>query len=137
MMATQQSAKTRTRRRKMPGQLRLLAASVMMLIGAFLPWLYTPMGPVGGMRGPGMWTATFAMIALAGALVPIRTLAMWQGVAAGVVGVVFPVWQFVHVFGQVGMAGWMPGAGLVLTLAAGVLCGVAAWQLHTHRAVPA
>lgn len=134
-MATQ-TAPVRTRRRKMPGQWRLLAASAMMLVGAFLPWLYTPAGPVSGMQGPGMWTATFGMIALAGALVPLRVLAMWQAVACAAIAVALPIWQFFHVFSKVGMGGWMPGPGLVLTLAAGVLCGVAAWQLFTVRAVP-
>ena len=31
------------------------------------------------------------------------------------------------------MGGWLPGPGLVLTLAGGVLAGVAAWQLWSLR----
>ncbi|GAA1156067.1 hypothetical protein [Ornithinicoccus hortensis] len=136
-MATQTAAPTGTRRRKMPGQWRLLAASAMMLVGAFLPWLYTPAGPVSGMQGPGMWTATFGMIALAGALVPVRRLAAWQALASAAIALALPVWQFVHVFGKVGMQGWMPGPGLVLTFASGVLCAVAARQLFSARPRPA
>lgn len=118
-----------TRRRKLPGQKRMLAGSVMMLVGAFLPWLYTPLGNFTGMNGPGLWTATVAMIALAGALVPIRMLAVVQGAIAAGVAMVIPLWQFWHVFSQVGMAGWMPGPGLLLTFVGGLLCGIAAWQL--------
>lgn len=131
-MATQ-TAPVRTRRRKMPGQMRLLAASAMIIVGAFLPWLYTPVGTITGMRGPGLWTATVGVLALAGALVPVRILAMLQAAAAAVLCVVLPVWQFLNVFTKVGMAGWMPGPGLVLTLAGGVLAGVAAWQLFSLR----
>ncbi len=131
-MATQ-TAPVRTRRRKMPGQMRLLAASAMIIVGAFLPWLYTPVGTITGMRGPGLWTATVGVLALAGALVPVRVLAMLQAAAAAVLCVALPVWQFLNVFTRVGMAGWMPGPGLVLTLAGGVLAGVAAWQLFSLR----
>lgn len=123
------AGRSRTRVRKPRGHGRLLAASVMMLLGAFLPWLYTPLGTFTGMNGPGLWTATVAMLALAGALVPIRLLAVVQAVIAGAVAIVIPLWQFWHVFSQVGMAGWMPGPGLLLTFVGGILCAVAAWQL--------
>ncbi|SOC57920.1 hypothetical protein [Ornithinimicrobium cerasi] len=132
-MATQAQLPARTSRRRMPGQLRLLAASVMMLVGAFLPWLYTPLGTVTGMRGPGLWTATVGLLALAGALVPIRFLAIGQALVAAAVCVVLPLWQFFHVFRLVGMQGWVPGPGLVLTLAGGVLAAVAGWQLWSLR----
>lgn len=131
-MATQ-TAPTRTRRGKMPGQMRLLAASAMIIVGAFLPWLYTPVGTITGMRGPGLWTATVGVLALAGALVPVRVLAILQASAAAALCVALPVWQFLHVFTKVGMGGWLPGPGLVLTLAGGVLAGVAAWQLWSLR----
>lgn len=137
-MATQ-TAPVRTRRRKMPGQMRLLAASLMILLGAFVPWLYTPLGTVTGMRGPGLWTATVAMLALAGALVPakLRMMAILQALVAAGISIVLPVWQFFHIFSLVGMSGWMPGPGLLLTFAGGILCAVAAWQLWTIRPVQA
>lgn len=127
--AVERRPAARTRRPKMPGQRRLLAGSIMMLVGAFLPWMYTQVGNFTGMSGPGLWTATVAMLALAGALVPLRMLAVVQAGIAALVAVVIPVWQFWHMFSLVGMAGWMPGPGLLLTFVAGILCGVAAWQL--------
>ena len=137
-MATQ-TAPVRTRSRKMPGQMRLLAASLMILLGAFVPWLYTPLGTITGMRGPGLWTATVAMLALAGALVPakLRLMAILQALVAAGISIVLPVWQFVHIFSLVGMSVWMPGPGLLLTFAGGILCAVAAWQLWTIRPVQA
>ena len=131
-MATQ-TAPAPTRRRKMPGQMRLLAASVLMLVGAFLPWLYTPLGTVSGMRGPGLWTATVGMLALAGAIVPVRILAVLQALAAAVICIALPVWQLVHMLRLVGTAGWIPGPGLVLTLGGGALAALAAWQLWSLR----
>ncbi|USQ74828.1 hypothetical protein [Ornithinimicrobium cryptoxanthini] len=119
----------RVRGRKMPGQKRMLGASVMILVGAFLPWLYTPLGNFTGMNGPGLWTATVGMLALAGALVPLRRLAIGQALIAAAVAVVIPVWQFWHMFSLVGFAGWMPGPGLLLTAVGGLLCGIAAWEL--------
>ena len=131
-MATQ-TAPTRSRRRSLPGQKRLLAASVLILVGAFLPWLYTPFATVTGMRGPGLWTSTVGMLALAGALVPVRLLAALLAFAAAALCVAIPVWQFFRMFNLVGMQGWTPGPGLVLTLGGGVLAGVAAWQLWSLR----
>ena len=46
-----------------------------------------------------------------------------------------PAWQFVRMFSRVGMQGWTPGPGMVLTLGGAVLAGVAAWQLWSHRRV--
>lgn len=132
-MATQ-TAPVRTRRRKSPGQRRLLAASVMMLVGAFLPWVYTAFGTASGMLGGGQWTATVALLALAGALVPIRSLAIGQAVIASGVCLVFPVWQCLYMFGLVGTGGWMPGPGVVLTFAGGVLAANAGWQLYRQPA---
>ncbi|AXH96689.1 hypothetical protein [Ornithinimicrobium avium] len=130
---TTQTAPTRTRRRKMPGQMRLLAASAMIIVGAFLPWLYTQFGPINGMRGPGQWTATVGVLALAGALVPLRVPAALQALAAAAICVALPAWQFFHMASLVGMQGWTPGPGLVLTFAGGVLAGVSAWQLFSLR----
>lgn len=131
-MATM-TAPPRTRRQLMPGQKRLLAASALMIVGAFLPWLYTPLGTVTGMRGPGLWTATVGLLALAGALVPLRVPAVLQALVAAAICIAVPVWQFWHLFGRVGMAGWTPGPGLVLTLGGGVLALVAARQIWTLR----
>lgn len=119
------------RRRLRPGQGKLLGVTALLVVGAFLPWLYTVAGNVGGMRGPGLWTFYASMLSLAGALVPHRRLAGVQAVVAGLAGVVLPVWQALHALTLLGVQGWMPGPGLVMTLGGGVLALVAARQLLT------
>ena len=110
--------------------MHLLGASLMILVGAFLPWVYTGAGNVLGIRGAGLWTMYAAFLGLAGALVRSPRLASGQAAVLALVATVLPLWQLVHLFGRVGLSGWMPGAGLVLTLGGGVLAGFAAVGLH-------
>lgn len=132
-MTPQPRPGTSVRRRRVPGQGRLLGAAAMMLVGAFLPWLYTPVGTVSGMRGAGVWTFYASMLALTGGLVPSRMLAAAQGAVCAVVALGLSLWQVLHVLRLTGTEGWSPGPGLVMTAAAGVLCAVAARQLYAAR----
>ena len=119
------------RRVAVPGRRQLLGAVAMVAFGSFMPWLDTVAGTVSGARGAGLWTFYAAMLGLAGALVPIRSLAVVQGAVLAVVASVLPVWQLVHVYSMVGTAGWMPGPGLVLVLGGGVLAAVAVRRMAT------
>ena len=121
------------RRPPVPGRRQLLGAVAMVTLGSFMPWLDTAVGTVSGARGPGLWTFYAAMLGLAGALVPIRALAIAQGAVLAVAAVAIPVWQLVHVVRLVGTAGWMPGPGLVLVLGGGVLAGVAVNRMRTYE----
>lgn len=116
---------------RVPGRRQLLGAVAMVAIGSFLPWLDTPVGSVLGAGGPGLWTFYAAMVGLAGALVPIRVLAMVQGAVLSLAAVALPTWQVVHVLDLVGTDGWMPGPGLVLVVGGGVLAGAAVRRMHT------
>lgn len=128
------TARPAARRRGLrPGQGKLLGATAMLVAGAFLPWIYTPAGPVIGIRGPGLWTLYASMLALASALIPHRTLAVVQACLCAVVAIVLPVWQMLHVLGMVGTGGWLPGPGAVMSAGAGVLCLAAARQLLTRE----
>lgn len=118
------------RRTRRPGQGMLLGVAALLVVGAFLPWLYTPFGRVSGFGGPGIWTFYAGLLALAGGIIPLPRLAAVQGVVCGLVGVVLPVWQVVHVLTLVGTDGWYPGPGLVLTFGGGVLSLVAARRLY-------
>lgn len=113
------------------GKRRLLLATGLLLVGAFLPWLYTPAGPIVGMRGPGLWTFYASLLALAGAMLPVRfrTAALVQAGLVAIVAIALPVWQVGRVLALVGIGGWAPGPGLVMTLGGGVLCVVAALDL--------
>jgi len=103
----------------------------MVAFGSFLPWIDTPLGQISGARGAGLWTFYVAMLGLAGALVPIRRMALVQGAFMAVVAVGLPVWQVVHILSLVGTSGWMPGPGLVLVFGGGVLAAVAVRRMST------
>lgn len=106
----------------------------MVVFGSFLPWVDTAIGSVSGVRGAGLWTFYAAMLGLAGALIPARTVAAVQGAILAVVAVALPIWQVVHLLRLVGVGAWSPGPGLVLVFGGGVAAGVAAWRIH--RGVP-
>jgi hypothetical protein len=103
-------------------------------LGAFLPWVYTGVGSVSGARGAGLWVFYAATLGLAGALVPYRRVAAVQAAVLAVTAVGLAVWQVVHLVSLVGLQGWLPGPGLVLSLGAGVLAAAAARSLFTERA---
>jgi hypothetical protein len=121
------------RRAPVPGRRQLLGAVAMVSVGSFMPWLDTAVGSVSGARGPGLWTFYAAMLGLAGALVPLRRLAIVQGAVLAATAVALPLWQLVHVIGLVGTAGWIPGPGLVLVFGGGVVAGVAVNRMRTHE----
>lgn len=122
-----------THRRR--GQRRLLLATVLLILGGWLPWLYTPAGPLSGIRGAGLWTFYAGMLALAGGLLPARftTAALVQAGIVAVVAFALPIWQVARVLGLVGVQGWAPGPGLVMTLGGGALCALAVRDLMKAR----
>jgi hypothetical protein len=123
------NGRARTRRPKDPVRRRLAFAVVMVLIGSFLPWIYTALGSVSGARGAGLWTFYAATLGLAAALVPLRKLAAAQAALFAAVAVGLPLWQVLHLLRLVGAEGWFPGPGLVMVFGGGVLAGTAAWRL--------
>ena len=98
----------------------------MVLVGAFLPWVDTPVGTVAGVQGAGLWTFYAAVLGLAGVLVPVRALAVAQAAVLALSALALSAWQVVHLLSLVGMQGWLPGPGLVLTIGGGVVAAVAA-----------
>ncbi len=102
-------------------------------LGAFLPWVYTGVGAVSGARGAGLWVFYAATLGLAGALVPFRRLAALQATVLAVAAVGLASWQVVHLVSLVGLQGWLPGPGLVLTLGGGVVAAAAARSLFSGR----
>ncbi|GAB2728345.1 hypothetical protein GCM10027273_03980 [Nocardioides pakistanensis] len=105
----------------------------MVLVGAFLPWLYTPLGTVTGLRGPGLWTMYAAFLGIAGAILRSPRLAGGHAAVMAAAAILLPLWQLGHLISKVGFGGWMPGAGLVMTLGAGVLAATAAVSLLRTR----
>lgn len=115
-------------RPSVPGRRQLVGGVVMVIIGSFMPWIETQVGSISGARGAGLWTFYAAMFGLAGAIVPVRTLALVQGAVLAVVAISLPLWQVARLVGLVGFGGWMPGAGMLFVFTGGVIAAVA-----THR----
>lgn len=114
-------------------QVRLIVASGVVVVGSLLPWVSTPFGNIGGIRGGGLWTLYAGVAGLAGGLVPWRRLALAHAVVLGAVAVALPGWQLARLFRLGSETGtWtvaVPGLGLVLVLAGGVLACQAALRL--------
>jgi len=124
-----------TRPAPVPGKRLLLGASLMVMLGSFMPWLDTPFGAVLGVHGAGLWTFYACLLGFAALVVPVRALAIGQAALLAVTAVGLTTWQLVHVLSLVGtaglgMSGWMPGPGLVLVFGGGVAAGSAAWKMH-------
>lgn len=126
-MSARQSG--RRDRRRSPGSRRLLGAALMVLFGAFLPWVATAAGNVSGVRGAGLWTMYAAVLGIAGAIIRSQVLAAAHAAVLAVVALALPLWQVLHLANLVGFSGWAPGPGLVLTAGGGVLAGSAAVSL--------
>lgn len=119
-----------TRRRLHPAQRQLLFASFGVIVGSFLPWVTTTMGlSYSGFAGAGLYTFYLGVFGVAGGLVPRPRLAALQGGIVAVSAVGLPLWQLLHLIARVGVGGWLPGAGLVVVLASGLLAGLSSWQL--------
>jgi hypothetical protein len=108
------------------GQQTLLWASVLIMVGAFLPWLMTGVGTFTGMRGAGTWTVFAGAIGLGASMMRSRRLVLIHAVGIAAVAVVLPLWQVIHMLGLVGLSGWLPGIGLIMTFAGGVAVARAA-----------
>lgn len=132
MSATRPRAVSRSK-----ASVHLLGGSLMILVGAFLPWLHSGAGNVLGIRGAGLWTMYAAFLGLAGVILRNPRVVAVHAAVLGVVALGLPVWQLVHVASLVGFEGWMPGAGIVLTIGGGVVATVAAVRLWRDGSRPA
>lgn len=113
------------RRGSWPGRSRLAAGAALVVLGAVLPWVMTPFGNVRGLGGAGLWTLYAGLFAAGGAALPWPRLSAWHAPVLAAAAIGLPVWQLVRL-------GWisatteawgaaLPGVGLVVTLAGGVL----------------
>jgi hypothetical protein len=112
------------------GQQTLLWASILITVGAFLPWLMTSFGTFGGMRGAGSWTVFAGVIGIGASLMRSRRLVLLHAVGIAAMAIALPLWQVVHLAGTVGLRGWLPGIGLIMTFGGGVAIARAALELR-------
>lgn len=121
---------TRVRTRLHPAQRLLLVAAAGVIVGSFMPWVSLNMGAAfGGFAGAGLYTFYVGVLGIGGGLVPVRALAIGQGLIVGLVAVGLPVWQIVRLLRLVGLSGWFPGTGLIVVLASGCLALLATYRI--------
>ncbi|TVR18272.1 MAG: hypothetical protein EA387_14955 [Nitriliruptor sp.] len=111
----------------------MLWASVLITVGAFLPWLMTGVGTFTGMRGAGSWTVFAGVIGIGVSLVRSRRVVLLHAIGIAGIAIALPTWQLVHTISLVGFRGWLPGIGLIMTLGGGIAIGRAAREIHSER----
>ncbi|WP_245975561.1 hypothetical protein [Amycolatopsis palatopharyngis] len=110
---------TTGRRRVMHvGSAGMIFGGLLILVGSLLPWVSTPVGHFSGAAGPGLWTLCAGTIAIAGALLPYRRLALAHALVPGVAVAVLVTWQLLRI-AQLSAStdSWgslLPGIGLVI-----------------------
>lgn len=125
------TTRTAVRRPWHPARKRLILGVGLIAIGSFLPWLYVGGMPKSGALGPGLWTFYASMLGIAAIMLPFHRIGSVHAGIVGAVALAVPAWQLVHVLGLVGFGGWMPGPGLVMVVAGGVValgCAVRLWR---------
>lgn len=116
------------------GSTAMLFGGVLAAIGSFLPWVSTPVGNLSGTAGPGLWTLCAGVIAIAGALIPHRRVALAHALVPGLAIAIIAVWQLARLF-QLSAAtdAWgklLPGIGLVMVCGGAFILLRAAKRLH-------
>ncbi|WP_278236896.1 hypothetical protein [Isoptericola sp. AK164] len=122
-----------------PGSLGMLLGALAVIVGSLLPWVITPVGTLSGTAGPGLWTLCAGFVAVAGAVIPRRWVAVSHSLVAGGAVAFVVAWQLLRL-GQVSAAtdSWgqaMPGIGLIM--AAGGAVVLLATGVRLLRTAPA
>lgn len=129
------------------GSWPMLIGGMMMIVSAFLPWVYVNMTQeiigeafiLRGTDGPGVVTLSVGCLAFAGALIPKRRLAIAHaGIPGLVVAIItgLQIWNIISASAQTQWGSFMPGMGLVLATGASVILLRAAWRLYQQKPAP-
>jgi hypothetical protein len=103
----------------------MLIGGLASVVGSLLPWVTTPFGSLSGIHGAGLYTICCGFIAIAGALLPYRRVAIAHSLGPGVLVALLCVWQvgrLAQVSATTGSWGKvLPGMGLVMIGGAAVI----------------
>ncbi|WP_166353718.1 hypothetical protein [Phytoactinopolyspora limicola] len=119
-MATTAHPTTTVGRRRVlhVGSAGMILGGLLVAVGSLLPWVATPAGSLSGVAGGGLWTLCAGMIAIAGALLPFRRLALAHAALPGIIAAGIVGWQLVRLAELSAVTGsWgklLPGVGLVM-----------------------
>ncbi|BCJ62307.1 hypothetical protein [Micromonospora endophytica] len=107
------------------GSLGMIVGGLLALVGSLLPWVITPFGTLNGMAGPGLWTLSVAFLAIAGALLPHRKVAIAHSLIPGATVALIVGWQAARLISLSASTGsWgqlMPGIGMVMAAGGAVV----------------
>jgi hypothetical protein len=107
------------------GSAGMIVGGLISVVGSLLPWVSTPLGSLSGTAGPGLWTLSMGFLALAGALLPYRRVALAHALGPGIVIAAIVGWQAVRLVELSATTGsWgqlLPGMGLVMVTGGAVI----------------
>lgn len=115
-----------TRRRILhPGSVGMLVGGLLTVVGSMLPWAVTPVGSLSGLAGPGLWTLSAGFLAVAGALLPYRWVALAHSLLPGLAVAAIVAWQATRLlYLSAATDSWgklLPGMGLVMAAGGAVI----------------
>lgn len=103
----------------------MLVGGLITVIGSMLPWVVTPLGPLSGTGGPGLWTLSAGFLAIAGAVLPYRRVAIAHCLLPGFAAGAIVVWQVARLaYLSASTDSWgklLPGMGLVMAAGGAVI----------------
>jgi hypothetical protein len=108
-----------------PGSIGLLVGGLVTAVGSLLPWVSTPVGSLSGTGGGGLWTLSAGFIAIAGALLPYRKVAIAHCLVPGAAVALIATWQVARLVNlSAATDSWgqlLPGMGLVMVVGGAVI----------------
>lgn len=103
----------------------MLVGGLIIVVGSLLPWVTTPLGSLSGTAGPGLWTLSAGFIAIAGALLPYRKVAIAHCLLPGFIAAAIVIWQVARLaYLSASADAWgqlIPGMGLVMAAGGAVI----------------
>ncbi len=127
----------RTERRRwpyFPGQGALLAAGIVIFAGTALPWALVLGRLLWGSPGALTWTLSAGFLVLGGAMVRWRALVALSAAGGGAIAVFFALWQTARILSRCLSLDCLPGPGLGLLLAGGLLALYQSARIALRRA---
>lgn len=123
-----------------PGSWPMILAGMMMIVSAFLPWVYVTLTQeiigeafvLRGTDGPGVITLALGFLAFAGGFVPRRRLAIAHAAVPGAVVALICLMQAVALIRgnmETQWGSFLPGMGLVLAAGGAVILLKASWTM--------
>ncbi len=123
-----------------PGSWSMATGGLMLVVAAFLPWVYVTLTQpiigeafvLRGTDGPGVVTLALGCLAVAGAFVPRRRLAIGHAAVPGVLAaliVLLQAWNIVTASLQTAWGAFLPGIGVVLAGGGAVFLVRGAWTM--------